>query len=548
MNAHHPTHRPPDATILLLSGPLTSTELPIGLNHASGMAPINGKPIVGWLLDELLFKNIRRVTLVVREQNAPLRRFVERFYADRMELTVVPLRDEGTILESLVAGLERTSVGGTVRVLLGDTLIRDPFEGDRDFVYLGQVEDSRRWCIARTGPMCEIVDLIDKQELPDPPFDALAGYYHFWHGPDLQAHAMAALAAGEHEMSDVLRRYMRTHSIQTEPAREWFDFGHVDNIVRARRRLLQPRHFNALTINPVLNTITKVSQHTTKLAQELEWFQLLPEDLKVLTPRLVVTRDGDGNVQVSQEFYGYPTLAELYTYGDLPVDVWRSVLRHVLRIHQEFRRYPGYLAPEHVASMYSDKTWTRLEALRLQDERWARLLASDTITYQGRTLRNVHVLADAINERAAGLVDTAPICVIHGDFCFSNILFDLNNQIVRLIDPRGSFGAPGIYGDARYDVAKLRHSVSGLYDFVMADLFDLTTDDDGFHADVYADARTKAIAREFDRMVAELGYDVNEIRFIEALLFISMVPYHQGHFQRQQILFLTGLTLLNDVF
>ncbi|GJG88434.1 hypothetical protein tb265_36150 [Gemmatimonadetes bacterium T265] len=539
--------RPADATIVLSSGPLTSAELPTGLNHASGMAPINGKPVIGWVLDELLFKNVRRVTLVMRDQNLALRRFVDRFYADRMELTRVALRDEGTIVQSLVAGLERTPGDGVVRVLLGDTLIRDTFEGDRDFVYLGAVDDSRRWCVARTGPLGEVVDLVDKQELQDPPFEVLAGYYHFRHGAALRAHAAAALGAGERELSDVLRRYMREHPLRAEPAREWFDFGHVDNIVSARRRLLQPRHFNALTINPVLNTITKVSQHTAKLEQELAWFELLPEELKVLTPRLIVTRDGDGNVQVSQEFYGYPTLAELYTYGDLPVDVWRSVLRHVLRIHQEFRRYPGHLEPRHVASMYADKTWARLDALRAQDERWAALLARETVSFQRRELRNVYALADAINARAAALVESAPVSVIHGDFCFSNILFDLNNQIVRLIDPRGSFGAPGIYGDARYDVAKLRHSVSGLYDFVMADLFDLSVDDEGFQADVYADNRTVAIAQEFDRMVAALGYDVNEIRLIEGLLFVSMVPYHRGHPHRQQMLYLTGLSLLNDV-
>ena len=62
---------------------------------------------------------------------------------------------------------------------------------------------------------------------------------------------------------------------------------------------------------------------------------------------------------------------------------------------------------------------------------------------------------------------------MHGDFCFSNILFDLGHQIVRVIDPRGRFGQKGIYSDPRYDMAKLRHSIGGLYDFIVADLFDV---------------------------------------------------------------------------
>lgn len=536
-----------DVNIILCGGPINHSNLPIGTNQSNAMVPVNGKPVVGWVLDELLFKGIRRATIVLREENTSLRAFVERAYAGRMELTLAPLREEGTIVQSILAGLAHAPADGLVRIILGDTLIRDPFDGSRDFVYVGEVEDSRRWCVAVTGQVGEIVEMIDKQELADPPYKALAGYYHLVHGEHLRRCVEQSVAAGERELSDVLRRYMAVHPIQAEPAREWFDFGHIDKLVGARRRLLQPRYFNSLTINPVLNTITKVSQHTRKLEEELAWFQLIPDDLKVLTPRVIATRDPEGNVQVTQEYYGYPTLAELYVYSDLQVDIWRSILRHVMRIHQEFRRYSGELEVEHVRSMYAQKTWERLDALRHQDPFWESLLSEETITFQGRPLRNVFAMAGEINRRADELSQSAPISIIHGDFCFSNILFDINNQIVRLIDPRGSFGKSGIYGDARYDLAKLRHSVSGLYDFVMADMFDVTRDDGGFRAQVYAGDRARPISAEFDRMIAALGYDLNDIRFIEGLLFVSMVPFHKGHRQRQQLLYLTGLSLLNEV-
>ena len=53
--------------------------------------------------------------------------------------------------------------------------------------------------------------------------------------------------------------------------------------------------------------------------------------------------------------------------------------------------------------------------------------------------------------------------VIHGDPTFSNTLVDNDNQI-WLIDPRGSFGDTKIYGDRRYDWAKLYYSAVGNYD------------------------------------------------------------------------------------
>ncbi|MDQ3651419.1 MAG: sugar phosphate nucleotidyltransferase [Acidobacteriota bacterium] len=534
-------------TIILCGGAINHSSLPIRTNQSNAMIPINGKPVIGWILDELLLKGIRHVTVVLREQDSRLQAFLQRAYAGRMEVATAPLREEGTIVQSIGAGICRTPTDGLVRIILGDTLIRDSFEGDHDFVYTGEVEDSRRWCVVVTAHLGQVVDFIDKQELFNPPYKALAGYYHLCHGDHLRTCVERSVANGESELSDVLRRYQISHPIQAQPVKDWFDLGHIDNLVDARRRLLQPRYFNSLTINPVLNTITKVSQHSQKLQDELAWYQNIPDELKILAPRILVNKEIDGKVQISQEYYGYPTLAELYTYGELHTDIWLSILRHVLRIHQEFRRYSGQLEPELVRAMYANKTWERLTALREQDAHWQSLLTQDVVVFNGRELRNIYALEEAINTRAQALADSAPISVIHGDFCFSNILFDINNQIIRLIDPRGSFGRSGIYGDSRYDMAKLRHSVSGLYDYIMADMFELKETSGDYSGQIYIDGRPQIVAAEFDRMLSAIGYNLDEIRFIEGLLFVSMVPLHKGNRQRQQLLYLTGLSLLNEV-
>jgi GTP:adenosylcobinamide-phosphate guanylyltransferase/aminoglycoside phosphotransferase len=53
--------------------------------------------------------------------------------------------------------------------------------------------------------------------------------------------------------------------------------------------------------------------------------------------------------------------------------------------------------------------------------------------------------------------------VIHGDCTFSNTIVDDKNEI-WFIDPRGTFGGSNIYGDPRYDWAKLYYSAVGNYD------------------------------------------------------------------------------------
>lgn len=60
--------------------------------------------------------------------------------------------------------------------------------------------------------------------------------------------------------------------------------------------------------------------------------------------------------------------------------------------------------------------------------------------------------------------------IIHGDCTFSNTLVDDLNQ-VWFIDPRGTFGGSKIYGDPRYDWAKLYYSAVGNYDKINSKKF-----------------------------------------------------------------------------
>jgi dTDP-glucose pyrophosphorylase len=534
-------------TIILCGGPINYTNLPIGTNLSNAMIPVNGKPVIGWILDDLLAKQIRQVTVVLREQDHRLQAFLQRAYVGRMAIELVPLRQEGTIVQSLQAGLRSGPSLGPVRIVLGDTLITDPFTGSQDFVYVGKVADARRWCLAVTGQHGQIVDYLDKQDIAGGEFQALAGYYHLTQGAYLLECVERTASYGGRELSEVLRLYGGVHPIYARPVQEWYDFGHIDHLVDARRRLLKPRYFNSLTINPILNTITKVSEHDDKLADELDWYLNLPGELKVLAPRILSHERVDGHLQIVQEYYGYPTLAELYLYGDLHPDTWISILRHVLQIHQEFRRHPGNLESTHIENMYVTKTRQRLEALHAQDPDWRELLDRGEVIFNGQRLRGIWQLIEGIQKRAKELAHSAPVSVIHGDLCFSNILFDINHQIIRLIDPRGSFGAKGIYGDARYDLAKLRHSVHELYDYILADMFDLRATAAGFQSHIYTNGAPRVVGAVFDQMLADQGYNLDEIRFIEGLLFISMLPLHHGHLRRQQMMYLTGLSLLNEV-
>jgi hypothetical protein len=137
--------------------------------------------------------------------------------------------------------------------------------------------------------------------------------------------------------------------------------------------------------------------------------------------------------------------------------------------------------------------------------------------------------------------------VVHGDLCLSNILYDLRSRVCKLLDPRGSFGAAGIYGDPRYDVAKLYHSIYGLYDFITNDLFDVSIDGARVKLRIHSRPQHARIQERFEKVFFS-RFDRREILLITGLLFASMPALHYDAPRRQMAMYARALELLAEVF
>jgi hypothetical protein len=113
-----------------------------------------------------------------------------------------------------------------------------------------------------------------------------------------------------------------------------------------------------------------------------------------------------------------------------------------------------------------------------------------------------------------------------------------------MIDPRGEFGLPGIYGDRRYDLAKLAHSYSGGYDFIVADRFDVAVD---AHGELRVDLRTSdyhtKVRSIFESVLLPDLVVRSEVDAVQSLLFLSMLPLHVDKPRRQMAMLATGLDL-----
>ncbi|MDQ6761434.1 MAG: sugar phosphate nucleotidyltransferase [Bacteroidota bacterium] len=531
-------------TIILCGGKINFSNLPISSNTNNSMIPVNGKPVISWIIEDLIKKNFTKATIVLLAENLHLKEFLQRAFQSRINLQLVELVSSSSILHSLQLGLQHCNDNYPSQVILGDTLLKDPFGKDQDFVYVQEVEDSKRWCIAIAGLNGEIITLLDKQDEIPKPHLALCGYYYFKETSFLKAQLHLTLSQGKKQMSDLLLAYKTKYKIKAKRASQWFDFGNIDNLINAKQRLLQSRYFNALSIDPILNTITKISDFDKKLRNELNWYKQLPVSLQVLAPRIISEKEVDGKLNLVQEYYGYPTLAELYLFSDLGIDNWRSIFKRLLTLHQTFQTYPYPLSKNSLQNIYLEKTNSRVAELCV-DPYWENMFSKEEIVFNEIRLQNFGTLRVKLNQAVANLIKTTKGCIIHGDFCFSNILYDLNNQIIRLIDPRGSFGETGIYGDPRYDMAKLRHSIAGNYDYIVSDLFEISETSSGFEGVIFVDQDHEKLIIEFDNILKDFNYRPEEITLIEGLLFISMLPLHRDKPARQKMMYIKGLQLLN---
>jgi hypothetical protein len=411
------------------------------------------------------------------------------------------------------------------------------------------VEDPYRWCTVDTDDAGRIRQFHDKSPDVNTPARALIGVYYFPRLEDLRIASHAAVDGNRSsrrptEMADILRRL--PGSLRTVPAKEWLDCGNPDRQAASHQALLQKRAFNELSINPVLGTITKRSRHTEKFLDEINYLRLLPRDIAVLFPRVVDYSTEWNNPHLTMEYYGYPTLAEVLVFENIDPGIWEQVFLHLRSIVlQEFSRHRRPLAAHVLHEMYLAKTQKRLQELSDHPLLGELVGSAGSVLINGEELASLPALWGRIEEAVEVLAQNVQGTLVHGDLCLSNILYDLRCRVCKFIDPRGSFGIPGLYGDPRYDIAKMYHSAYGLYDFITNDLFDVNIEGNEITLDIRVRPLHHDVCRRFERTFFK-EFDRREILLLTGLLFASMPALHYDVPKRQIAMYARAVQLLNE--
>lgn len=523
----------------------------------SGMVPLDSRPVLLHVAEAYRARGYDIVVAVHDRADV-----IESYFAHRPELGVraVGIGRTTSIAETVLRALRRVphEVDQLI-VNFADTLLVDDLGPGNVIAYQEQA-DTYRWTTFRTDAAGTIKSV--RERFSDKGSDdakVLVGVFAV-EQVDLFVEELETALAEIEPVLDPFWTALRRHFNAAAPERrrlhaaeQWYDVGHLDTYYATRRDyFLNSRSFNSVQVDTSRGVIRKSSDNVDKFTDEVRWYLHLPRGLRHVAPRVF---DHDLSVRppwVEMEFYGYPTLNDAYLVGQWDGGLWRQVLRAVgglldsFAVHQDEHSGADQLSRARLA-MYETKTLERLQPV-LTDPAFAPFVAD--VVVNGDRLLGLRDVTSRLPEllRDSGALDNRPFTVMHGDLCLSNILYDRRNSIVRVVDPRGSFGLPGVYGDQLYDLAKLAHSLEGDYDLLVNGLFDATWNADGFELRPHLEPRHKRVKRLFDEWLADrVGTALPAVRLVEGLLFLSMVPLHADRPASQQAFVARGLQLVTAV-
>lgn len=503
-------------------------------NIPTGLIPVNGKPVISHIIKNFTEVGIQKIYVSVGYEKEKLINYAKGLSNSKIEIEFVetdPTKGAGDSLKAIL-GLTNES---QVLISVADTIFDfSKLDFSQSFVIASEeYYESERWCLveAVNGKVLRFIDKQFRKESTDK--SVLIGIYYL---DKLDHKKIENLISEDNlQISDILNLHKVNNEINVEIVDEWIDVGHIDNYYKAKQKLLSTRFFNSLEVNRLFGTVTKRSGKSEKFVNEINWQLNLPKNISVLFPRIIDHSIDKENAFVTMEYYGYPNVAELWLYGSLSPSFSKHIIGSLISVLDIFSNEKKEVSEQSYKMTYVDKTEERLVDLIKLNPVWEDILSQSEIDINGEKLPGWKAVKEKIYQLCESLYDINHNCLIHGDFCLSNILYDMNNGVFRLIDPRGKWGE-NEYGDIKYDVAKLRHSVCGDYDYIVNDLFEVTRDNFKFDYHLIGLSELTEVKEYFDKTISE-KYDLNQILLIEGLLFLSMLPLHNDSFDRQMVMF-----------
>lgn len=417
--------------------------------------------------------------------------------------------------------------GTPLAILFADTLIPNLPEGN-DIIAVSQAEDSYHWAaIAPDHDESSWVKTIKNPIFLDH-CQVVCGFFRFSSSCKL-AQAIT-LAQGDFILG--LNHYKKEVGLTPVSIDGWLDFGHINTYARSKMRFTTQRTFNELQITSKYVEKSSV-ENNQKIKAEAQWFLSIPPALRLYLPQYLGDNETQAKFSYRLEYLPLISLNELYVFSETPPKLWRKILKSCFDFLDACTQYSHetHFAASSLNSLLNEKTLPRLAQYCQKND----IALEKNWTYNGEPTISIRQLLENINPFLP--LNENDLTIIHGDFCFSNIFYDFITGNIKTLDPRGitSQGEFSCYGDIRYDIAKLSHSILGMYDWIIAGYYEGHLDRPYCLTFNVVGLQKHQETMQFFIELACQRYHLTPVNLyaMQIHLFLSMLPLHADYPKRQ---------------
>ena len=448
------------------------------------LCPLKDRTMLDYLVEQYT-SHVDRIIIVGYKKIELIKDFVKyRNY----NIDVIKLDELNDLGHTICMGLQ-FAIGhfdniDKVYINFADTIVEDIFDVEsKDVIFYSDEYAGEEWTYFQNDDGGRLTSIHDKKNLEFRQSHNFKLFIGVAIISDIQALCSELMKFQYCTISDSdslyksLSQYSYHHSMQYLMPSKWLDVGHTENYFKAKTGVAA-RVFNTIEVDEKRGILKKTSANKEKLINEIKWYLKMPDKLQYLVPRVYNYSINFENPYIEMEYYGYNTLHELMIWGDLTSEQWEKYFNKLNFIISDMQQYKYIGNKDQLSNalraIYIDKTLNRLKQLKKDAE--LSIFFEQPIIINGtqfHTINEYLIQIPLLVEKTLINNWKPEFTIIHGDLCFSNILIESNYGFMRIIDPRGEFGGFDIYGDPRYEMAKLLHSIEGKYDFIIEDMFSI---------------------------------------------------------------------------
>jgi len=415
----------------------------LGKQYSKTILPYKEKPILIHQIEWLEKHGCTDIRVVINHQEDTIKDIVKLY---NKTITIVKQVTRNGLSGAILTALDESDKDNVI-VILGDLVVNSNINKasfNDNFISVQKVNDYSRWCMVEKYG-CQLT-FHDKPKVRPNTNEAVSGVYHFLDSQNLYKLLHKQLADDSYKISNefqisTILGWIAYDEIMLTLNIELIDFGTLDEYLQ-NRSVKNSRSFNDIDIKGPF--ITKSSElEREKLIKEVNWFDNLPAEIKVFTPRIFKRSFFNNKTSYQMEKILAPSLREIYLFLDSSEETWDGIFDAMFLT---LERMETYGSKNTFMKSVLDKTKARVRNIEIPIEN-----------------KIVNEFIDKL-DNTIGIFNRPSL--MHGDFCFSNLLYDFQGNNIKMIDPRGE-----LFGDHYYEVAKIYHSILFDYDFIDSELY-----------------------------------------------------------------------------